>query len=367
MRMVKPLVRFCASLFLLSILTACESSGTKDNLAAVIAPVNFSDLHGWNEDRHAKAFALFTKNCSVNAKRERYFTSITGTKVASDSAWRRACMGAQNLEAPTDEEARVFFEQNFHPYRVTTQASSKGLTTGYYEPLLHGSYKKSARYFVPVYGVPYRFSKPSFSRAQIEAGALNGKAPILLYVDDPVMLFFLHIQGSGKVRMEDGALVGLQYAQQNGHGYVPIGRMMRDEGLLETVSMQTIRDWLRSHPSQAQAVMNTNPSYIFFTLSHGVEAAKGAMGIPLTANRSLAVDDERVPYGLPIYLQTTVSHFGTGEEKHFAHLMGAQDTGGAIIGATRYDIFFGRGAHAEWKAGHQNAKAKVFWLLPAEY
>lgn len=354
------------AILLLCLLSACAITRDENDLDAIITPASFSDMKGWQQDSHAKAFSVFVKSCEANARRAQYFTTKTGNALMPDWLWRRTCEAARSIESPQDEEARRFFEQYFLPYRITTQAHSKGRTTGYYEPLLYGSYKKTPRFSVPVYGVPYRFSKPSASRAQIEAGALVGKAPVLLYVDDPVMLFFLHIQGSGKVRMHDGTLVSLQYAQQNGHEYVPIGRVMKEQGLLDTVSMQSIRDWLRAHPQEAASIMNTNPSYIFFTLRQGGAPAKGAQGIPLTAIRSLAVDDERVPYGLPIYLDTHILTMHTNRQKPFTRLMIAQDTGGAIIGATRYDIFFGRGVQAEWHAGHQNERAKIFWLLPRE-
>lgn len=348
--------------FVLLILAACEGGGDPYKLG--LTPVAYRDIPGWSEDRQAQAFAPFVESCDVNRRRGNDFVTKTGLRYADGAAWMRACDAARHLQSPTDGEARQFFETHFTPYRAVTGASKTGLTTGYYEPLLHGSLKKSARYAVPVYGTPYNVRKPTFTRAQIEAGALKGKAPVLLYVDDPVMLFFLHIQGSGKVRMDDGSMMGLQYAAQNGRAYVPIGKVLKDRGYLETVSMQTIRDWLRANPAQAQGIMNENPSYIFFKLLPGDAYAKGALGVSLTPGRSIAVDDDRVPYGSPIYMATKISNPDALFRERYRRLMVAQDTGGAILGPIRYDIFFGRGERAEWRAGHQNTPARIYWLLP---
>jgi len=356
-------MRYLLPALLLLTLTACAGGG--DPYKIGLTQVAYTDLPGWEFDRHARAFAPFAESCRVNARRAGYFESKTGVTYGDAAGWRHACDAAMHLQNPTDDEAKRFFETYFTPFRAVTGASQKGLTTGYYEPLLHGSMTKTAEYNVPVYGVPYHLRKPSFSRAQIERGALKGKAPVLLYVNDRVMLFFLQIQGSGKVRLADGRMVGLQYAAQNGHGYVPIGRVLKERGELETVTMQTIRDWLKQNPLKADEVMNQNPSYIFFKLASGEQYAKGALGVPLTPSRSIAVDDDRVPYGLPVYLDTKINDPKHLFAQRFRKLTVAQDTGGAILGPIRYDIFFGRGMRAEWKAGHQNTKARVYWLLPS--
>jgi len=192
-------------LALLLTLTACQSGDPyKVNLRAV----SYDALPGWQEDHHAKAFTLFAESCDVNARRGNAFVTKTEKSYASPEAWKSACNAARHLPNPTDEEAKNYFETHFTPYRATTDVSTRGLTTGYYEPLLHGSKKPSTRFHVPVYGVPYKPEHRNMTREKIEAGGLKGKAPILLYVDDPAMLFFLHIQGSGKVRMTDGSLVG---------------------------------------------------------------------------------------------------------------------------------------------------------------
>jgi membrane-bound lytic murein transglycosylase A len=349
---------FVLALFLL---TACAGGGSDET---VLTPVAFNEVPGWSRDHPSEAFPVFQKSCQVNLRRGYQWRTKTGEPVGDPKAWRHVCQQALKLQAPTDAEARHFFERYFDPYLVTTGREPKGQMTGYYEPLLHGSVRREGAYQTPVYGVPS--SNKNASREQIANGALNGRAPVLLYVDDPVMLFFLHIQGSGKVRMTDGSMMGLQYAAQNGHQYVPIGRVLKDMGELETVSMQTIRDWLRAHPgAPADAVMNSNPSYIYFKLSPGGEYAKGALGLSLTPLRSIAIDDDRAAYGVPTYISTTRTNYYMRFPESMRRLFVSQDTGGALKGPHRADIFFGRGEEEEWSAGHQNSRGKVYWLLPS--
>ncbi len=348
-----------AILAMMLLLTACGD-------ATVITPTRYSQLGGWTVDNHAEALRVFVDSCAVNAKRSSPYRAREEGAIGELAHWREVCAEAAEIDAPSDATAREFFERRFTPHRVTTEATDTGLHTGYYEPILAGSLTRKAPYLTPVYGVPGDLArrKPYFTREEIENGALKGRAPVLLYVADPVMLFFLHIQGSGKVKLPDGSLVGLQYAAQNGHEFVPIGRVLRERGDLPTPSMQGIRDWLNANPDERDAVMNTNPSYIFFKRSPGEEMAKGAMGIPLTPLRSIAVDDDRAAYGVPTYLDTFVTAVDSRAQQPLQRLFVSQDTGGALKGPHRADIFFGRGEQAEWQAGHQNARGKAYWLLP---
>ena len=346
-----------APLALFFLLAACGD-------ATVLKPVNYSALSGWTDDEHADAFKLFADSCEVNAKRSNAYTSKADGPIGVRQNWARVCAQAFDLAQPSDLDARSFFEANFTPYKVETEAKETGTLTGYYEPIINGSMTKKAPYLTPVYGLPTDLKKPDLTRAEIEAGGLGKRAPVLLYVDDPVMLFFLHIQGSGKVRLPDGTLTGLQYAGQNGHQFVPIGRVLKERGLLPTPSMQGIRDWLRANPEQAAEVMDTNPSYIFFKLAPGDEYAKGALGIPLTPLRSVAIDDDRAAYGVPTYIDTTMTEFNAKSQQPLQRLFVSQDTGGALKSPHRGDIFFGRGEREEWQAGHQNAQGNVYWLLP---
>jgi membrane-bound lytic murein transglycosylase A len=358
---MKKLLTLLPIIFLLS---ACgdKKTYTDDPDGARLQAVHYYNLTGWENDKQSQAFDMFVRTCPLMLKRAKPYATKTGAAVGDPQNWRDACAKAQRLHSPSDLEARKFFEANFTPHRVTTRNSKQGRFTGYYEPLLRGSYKRSSQYNVPVYGVPRDLHKPYRTRAQIVAGRVN--APILLYVDDAVMLFFLHIQGSGKVRLPDGNIVGLQYAEQNGYGYVPIGRVMQERGLISTVSLQSIRDWLYANPARAEEIMSTNPSYVFFHLSPGGEYAKGAIGLPLTPGRSIAIDDDRAAYGVPTYINTRTIDPVQKREVPLRRLMLSQDTGGAIIAAHRGDIFFGRGEFEEYEAGHQNFMGNVYWLLP---
>lgn len=267
-----------------------------------------------------------------------------------------------------------------------------GLLTGYYEPLLTGARTPDARHRVPLYRPPpdlvavdlAAFAAdlagrrvtgrveagrlvPYSDRAAIDAGALAGRDLELLWVDDPVAAFFLHIQGSGRVRLPDGSLIRVGYAGQNGRPYRAIGRDLIELGALtpETVSLQTIRTWLLANPGAAPAVMQKNPSFVFFRDLGPVddgEGPPGAQGAPLTPGRSLAVDTAHVALGTPVWLDTTAPWpDGPGPLRR---LLVAQDTGGAIKGALRGDVFFGAGEDAEHTAGHMRSPGRWWVLLP---
>jgi membrane-bound lytic murein transglycosylase A len=348
------------ALFLLSLsLTACGD-------ATKIVPARFNDINGWREDTHAAPLSVFVDSCRVVATRKTPYQSKNEGAVGARANWQRACNAASNLGQPDDAAARQFFETYFAPYKVETESQPEGLITGYYEPILNGSKTKKAPYLTPVYGVPrdLKTRAPYFTREEIVGGALEGRAPVLLYVDDPAMLFFLHVQGSGKVRLTDGSMVGLQYAAQNGYEYVPIGRILKERGTLEQLSMQSIRDWLNDNPDEADEVMNQNPSYVFFKMGPGDKAAKGAIGLPLTPLRSIAVDDDRAAYGVPTFIDTTKMSYATQSETPLRRLFISQDTGGALKGPHRADLFYGQGDAAEWEAGHQKSRGKTYWLLP---
>lgn len=359
-------MRTIYSLAFVLLIAACGGGELSDKTE--LTQVSFSDLPGWRYDQQGEALRVFAESCQVNLNRAAGYSSKMEGPVGNGGNWRRACSAAQQLGVMgfDDVTARKFFEDHFTPWRVHTERNPFGHMTGYYLPLLNGALTPDAVNKYPVYGVPRNFVKGSQQpdRAAIEAGALNGNAPVLLYVSDPVMLFFVHIQGSGKVKLPDGRIVTIQYAAQNGHSYVAIGRPMKEAGLLEEVSMQTIRDYLYQHPAEGRAIMNQNPSYIFFTLNETESTAKGALGLSLTPLRSVAIDDDRASYGVPTYIATTHPNFFTQQEEPLNRLMVSQDTGGALHGPHRLDIFFGIGPDAEWAAGKQNTQGDVFWLLP---
>ncbi len=339
-------------------------------------PVTWSQLPGWPEAHLTEAWPALRLNCEKMAVR--------------NGRWREICADVQLLPAQPEEDlVRAFFETRFTPHELRNESGGRdGLITGYYEPLLHGSLTKSDRFRYPVYGLPQdllvvdlgelypelkgrhvrgrlegRRVLPYFSRAEIKKARL-ASAPVLAWVDDPVALFFLHIQGSGRIRLDDGRLLHVGYADQNGHPYVSIGRKLIEMGVLEpqAVDLDSIRDWLAAHPEQAEAVLDSNPSYVFFEpRAQDLPGPLGALGVPLLAERAIAVDPAYVPLGAPVWLDTRLP----GDEAPYRRLVFAQDTGGAIKGAVRVDLFFGFGAAAERLAGGMKQVGRLYVLLPA--
>lgn len=308
--------------------------------------------------------------------------------------WLPACATAAATAAATPDAARAFFAAAFVPYRVTDRGDADGLFTGYYEPLLRGARAPDARYRHPLLGRPADLVSvdlgqfdpelegrrvagrvaggrlvPYPDRAAIERGALAGRGLELLWVDDPVDRFFLEIQGSGQVRLPDGGTVRVGYADQNGHPYRAIGKDLIASGAIakEQVSMQAIRAWLETHPDEAPAVMARNPSYVFFRELPDLAGASGplgAQGVPLTPGRSLAVDRKFLPLGAPVWLDATAPY--PEGERPLRRLLVAQDTGGAIRGPVRGDVFWGAGPEAERLAGRMKSPGRLFVLLPRE-
>lgn len=343
----------------------------------------FDDLPGWRQSDAKAALAAFRLSCGALAKKaasdEMGGVGYAGTV----SDWVEAC---NQLSAASN--AREFFEKNFTPYAVTT--AGKGLFTGYYEPELRASRTKHDAYRIPVFGLPSDLMSvdlgkfrdewkgeqiagrieghklmPYATRAEIDARGLPN-APILFYADDPIAVFFLHIQGSGRVVFDDGSKARVGYAGKNGRSYTAIGRTLIARGALtkDSVSMPAIRAWLKSHPKDARAVMQTNQSYTFFALlpaGDPTQGSKGTEGVPLTAGASLAVDNRIHPLGTPLFLVTTLP----GKiPKSFRQLLIAQDTGGAIRGAVRGDVYWGTGSQAERLAGAMKSDGELYVLLP---
>ena len=326
-----------------------------------LMPVTFGDLPNWSYDNHAQALQAFRRSCTNISGKRAVANSGNGGPFGVSGHWQRACSAASSTRS-NDSAARAFFEEWFVPYLVESAGSNEGLFTGYYEPMLNGSYRRSERFSTPLYRAPGNTGRKLPSRAEIEAGALAGRGLELVWTDDPIGVFFLQIQGSGRVRLDDGSVLRVGYAGNNGFTYFPIGRELirRGEVTPEQMSMQAIRDWLIAHPNQADALMNMNPSYVFFRVLDG-DGPIGAHGVALTPGRSLAVDPSFVPYGVPIWLETTDPVQG-GAPLH--RLVVAQDTGGAIKGPIRGDVFWGVGDEAELRAGLMKQPGRYFLLLP---
>jgi len=382
-----------AALFcLLLLFAACERRPEKPpEPKLVLAPAAFTDLRDWEDDDPRPALRAFLRGCEVwrQLPQERPVDGKPLFGTVGD--WLPLCREAGAL-ADDPAAVRRFFEERFAVFAVRDNDRAEGLFTGYYEPLLDGSPVPDDRFRHPVYRLPDdlvtvdlglfdpelegrriagrldgRRLVPYPDRAGIEDGALAGRGLELLWVDDPVALFFLHIQGSGRVRLPDGRLVRIGYAGQNGHPYRAIGRDLVELGELarEEVSLFSIRDWLRAHPERAPEIMARNRSYVFFRELGEVaedEGPIGSMGVPLEPGRSLAVDRRFLPLGVPLWLDTTVPD--PEGERPFRRLVVAQDTGGAIRGVVRGDIFFGSGPEAEFRAGHMKHPGRLFLLLP---
>lgn len=315
----------------------------------------FESVPGWHSDALIEAWPAFLKSCHRTPS----------------SARQTICSRANALAPSTSDEVRGFFETHFLPYQVIDSAGySEGLITGYYEPLLFGSRIPTERYRYPLYKKPDNLanlastSAEPLSRAHIDGPMQPLKGYELLWVDDAIDLFFLHIQGSGKVLLEESnEIVSVGYAGQNGYPYVAIGKLLIEDGELsrESVNMPNIKAWLRNNPEKATNLLNRNPSYIFFReLPAGLSGPLGALGVPLTGGRSVAVDPAFIPLGAPVFLDTT----WPGTASPLQRLTIAQDTGGAIKGAVRADFFWGFGAQAEDYAGRMKETGRIWVLLP---
>lgn len=316
-----------------------------------LEPVPFSALQGWQQDDLTQAWPALLRSCqkiSVTSLGEKTFH------------WGSICQQAVGMKNASASELRAFMERNLQPYRIRNNAKAEGLFTGYYEIALKGSRVRQGRYQYPVYRLPPDPLRTRFTRTEITQGALANQGLEWLYTDDPVQLFFLHVQGSGRVMLEDGSVIRIGFAGKNEKPYQSIGRYMLDHQMLtaDTISAIAIKDWLYANPAQIPAILQQNPSYIFFKEITG-EGPVGAQNVPLTPGRSLAVDKAHIPYGIPLWLETTLPSGAS-----FNRLMIAQDTGSAIKGPVRGDVFFGFGADAEYQASHMKQAGQYVALLP---
>jgi membrane-bound lytic murein transglycosylase A len=341
---------------------------------AQFRPAAWRDLPEWQKDDPSAAWSALIASCGALGARDH---------------WRQVCTAAAHLDKPSRRAARRFFEQSFTPYQVvSTEGGEEGLITGYYEPLLRGSRRPSSRYRFPLYGVPddlvvveladvYPELKSMRLRGRVEGRKLvpypdraridGADAPLrgkeIAWVDDEIDLFFLHIQGSGRIQLDDGETMRVGYAEQNGHPYRSIGRILvqRGELALEQASMQSIKAWARERPDKASELLNSNASYVFFReLPSTPGGPPGSLGVPLTAERSIAVDRRHVPLGAPVFIATTWPN----SARPLNRLVLAQDTGGAIRGPVRADFFWGHGERAAVEAGRMKQRLRMWVLLP---
>jgi membrane-bound lytic murein transglycosylase A len=308
--------------------------------------LDFESLDGWSDDDHLAALASFVETCD---------------KLDAPD-WQPICRLAADAGA-SDASARAFFELLFKPVVIGTPPA---LFTGYFEPELNGSPVRTPRYAYPIYARPPELQDGQvyYDRAAIEAGALRGRGLEIAWLDDPVEVFFLQIQGSGRIRMTDGRVIRVGYAGRNGHGYRSVGQEMVAQGIRtpDQVSAQDIRAYVRNNPTAGNALLSVNPSYVFFRKIADLPAHKGpigAMGRSITAMRSVAIDPDYTPLGAPVWIEKD-------GDQPIHSLMVAQDTGGAIKGPQRADIFYGTGSAAGDAAGNIKDGGRMILLLPID-
>ncbi|HTQ84423.1 MAG TPA: MltA domain-containing protein [Pseudolabrys sp.] len=365
----RPIATFIVGLSLLAVAPA----RAVEIRSAQVEPLSFADLDGWQDDNLAAAFATFQKSCGAileGSKIMRKARPVYGGLYNACEAARTAAAGG----ALDREEARRFFEDNFRPVRIEPHKQFDGFFTGYYETQVDGSRIATGDYKYPLYRPPKNLiGKRStvfarYDRQEIESGAIAGKGLEICYVKDPVDAFFAQIQGSTRVKLDDGKLLRLNYIASNGKPYTPVGRWLIDQGIVarEDMSMDKIREYMEANPKEGEALRLKNRSYVFFTeTSLGADdECVGSQGVPLTAGRSLAVDPSIHVYGTPIWVEGEFPLKGAAPVDPFHHLMFAQDTGAAIKGAARADIYFGHGEDVEHIAGRMKQYGHFVMLVP---
>jgi membrane-bound lytic murein transglycosylase A len=345
-------------------LAACAGGLGSSEKRVAMTPISFSEIGGWNDDKQGEALAAFRRSCpKLTAGPDARIATDGGSKTVTPAEWKRICDASAAVNAADDRAARAFFEENFRPLLV----QAPGRFTGYFEPEMRGSRAPSRLFTVPVYRRPPDLTdKPYFTRAEIEQGALKGKGLEIAWVQDPVALFEVQVQGSGRIQLAEGGVLSLAFDGSNNRPYTAIGNVLVEMGELpkDKVTWPAIRDWLKRHPQQARDVMRKNERYIFFKDSKGPSVA-GSEGVALTAQRSIAVDITITPYGTPIWIDTVrpVAR-KPGATEPYRRLTIAQDTGTAIQGPARGDVFFGNGAQAADWAGRMVSDGRAIVLVP---
>jgi len=354
-------------------------------------PLDWSALTGWDGDDHLAAFKAFRASCRPILARRR---PVAETKPLGNSL-REPCHAARGAEIADQAKARAFFEQHFVALQISRLGETQGFVTGYYEPVIEGSPIKTSDYTVPVYRRPSNlfvrgrnqgaslpnngevFRKigrrklvPYYDRAAIEDGAIDGRGLELCWLKSQTDLLFAQIQGSARVKLPDGRVVRINYDAHNGYPYTPVGRILIDRGIVprEEMSMQRIRDWMEANPDGAKELRRANRSYVFFRkveLNDGDEAV-GAQGVPLSPGRSIAVDKGLHVYGTPFFISGELPIEAPAAKTPFHRLMVAQDTGSAIVGPARADLYFGAGPEAGAIAGRIRQPMRFAVLVPKQ-
>jgi membrane-bound lytic murein transglycosylase A len=362
----------CIVGFCFWLIAAPSDSAVALNLRnARIEPLSFSTLAGWTDDDHAVAFDTFLKSCRAIVNGTRAMRSARPFYGALFKVCERAVAAGQ-LDR---DHARAFFENNFKPVRVTPAGQTAGFFTGYYETEVDGSRFPSDEYRIPIYAAPAetvrRHQSKVFAdldRTRIEDGALAGKELEICYIKNPVDAFFAQIQGSTRVKLDNGKLLRLNYIASNGMPYTPVGKFLIDRGIVskEEMSMDKIREFMEANPDEGKELRRKNRSFVFFqeTPLGTQDECIGAQGVPLTPGRSLAVDKRIHIYGTPVWIDAELPIESEKPETKFRHLLFAQDTGSAIVGPARADIYFGHGEEISHIAGRIKQNGQFVMLAP---
>lgn len=344
------------------LLSACAGGGAQNQVGMV--PISFNEIAGWTDDKQDEALAAFRRSCpKLTTSPESKILTDGGQKTVTPGEWKQICDNAAAVKDGDTRAARRFFEENFRPVVVQT----RGNFTGYFEPDLRGSRAPSRLFTVPVYRRPPDLKEqPYYTRAEIEQGALKGKGLEIAWVQDPIALFEVQVQGSGRIHLAEGGTLSLGFDGSNNRPYTALAGVLAEMGVMrrDEATWPAIRDWLKRNPQQGREVMRKNERYIFFKDTR-TGGAIGAEGVPLTAQRSLAVDTAFTPYGTPIWIDTVrpVAR-KPGANEGYRRLLIAQDAGAAIQGPARGDVFFGNGAQAADWAGRMVSDGRAIVLVP---
>jgi membrane-bound lytic murein transglycosylase A len=336
-----------------------------------LSPSRFAGLPGFSDDDHAETFAVFQRSCAAITEG----LPPLRQAIPPSPALRAICRRALAIAPQTPTEARRFFEANFRPFRVEAQhsAAPAGFFTGYYEPIVDGSLRRTRAFTAPILSPPGPGAGALPDRAAIESGALGSHVRPIVWLRDPVEVFLIQVQGSARVRLPDGRALRLVYAGRNGWPYTSIGRILIESGAIAAsgMSLAALKQWIRAHGQEqgeeGAALMRRNQSYVFFATAPDLEPSagpRGGAGLSLSPLRSLAVDRRLYPYGTPIWIDAELPCAPT--QTRFRRLMIAQDTGSAIVGAARADIFFGSGDEAGARAGDVRHAGEFVVFLPVE-
>jgi membrane-bound lytic murein transglycosylase A len=330
-----------------------------------LQPIALNDIPGWNTDHTAAALTAFIRGCKairlMPADQTLGGEGLSQQMAGQAGLWQNACAGALDAPAGSDAAAQTYFASYFAAYKITNPA----LITGYFEPEYPGSKNAAPGYPVPIYAQPADAALANLPRAAIDNGALTRKAPVTAYLTNQVDAFMLQIEGSGRILLPNGGVLRVGFDGQNGQPYASIGRIMVADGDLapDDVSFSTISAWLKANPNKATALMEQNPRYVFLRPLGALPdnlGAPGALGVPLTAGRSLAVGRSQLPLGLPVFIATTDPLTAQPLDR----LVIAQDTGDGVNGAIEADIFFGAGPQAEATAGRMHQPGDLYLLIP---